>query len=300
MTHRLIPTFALLFAAPAPLPAASVHTQLTRFCDAPKAEVPRLVEAIARLETIGDRLLSASERFLGVRYQSDPLGEGPDNPPDEDPRVRFDAVDCTTFVETVIALARSRGGADLEPVLDDLRYDGEVGYANRNHFFAAQWLRANVRKGYVRDVTGQLAPGAAVTHTKVITPDQWRARALGTRIRLPEERAPIGSFELRYVPLDKVAGLAPRIPSGTLLAVVREDRPLVPFMVTHLGFIVQTSKGTVVRHAGRDLYGQVIDEQLEHFLRRNMRYRRRRVLGFQFLEVLDAPATTAEPKPAGL
>ncbi|MGI5863988.1 MAG: N-acetylmuramoyl-L-alanine amidase-like domain-containing protein [Myxococcales bacterium] len=299
MTPPLLPALALLFAAPAPLPAASVHTQLTRFCDAPKAEFPQLVEAVARLETIQDRILSASERFLGVRYQPDPLGEGPGNPPDEDPRVRFDAVDCTTFVETVIALARSRGGADLEPVLDDLRYDGEVGYANRNHFFAAQWLRANVRKGYVRDVTGLLAPEAAVTHTKVITPEQWRGRTLGVRIRLPDERAPIGTFELRYVPLDKVAAVAPSIPSGTLLAVVREDRPQVPFMVTHLGFIVQTSRGTVLRHAGRDLYGQVIDEQFDHFLRRNTRYRRRRVLGFQLLEVLDRPAVI-EPKPAGL
>jgi hypothetical protein len=210
--------------------------------------------------------------------------------------LRFDAVDCETFVDTVIALARSHNRQELAATLQDLRYDGEVSYDHRNHFFVTQWLQANARKGYVRDVTAQIGGAVTVVHTKVVTEQQWRQRHAAGHIRLPLERAPIGSSEIRYVPLEKMAELAPRIPSGTIFSVVREDRPSFPYMVTHVGLIIQTDKGTVARHAGRGLYGQVVDEQLTHFLARNARYGKWRVLGFQLLEVLDVPV----PKAAGL
>jgi hypothetical protein len=297
MIAASLPALVLLLAAGADLPAARNRTEQVRFCDAKPEELPVLVRAVSSAGPVSERILAASERFLGVRYVRDPLGEGPGSPPDADPLLRYDAVDCTTFVETVIALARKADG-ELQTTLNDLRYDGPVSYANRNHFFVAHWLRANVRKGYVRDATHDLAGEAAVAHTKVVTEQQWHARERVGRIKLPPERAPIGSFPLSYVPIDQLAQLAPRIPSGTLFAVVREDRPELPFMVTHLGFFVQTPRGTVVRHAGRDLYLQVVDEQFEHFLARNRRYRKWRVLGFQLLEVLDAPPR--EPASAGL
>ncbi len=56
------------------------------------ASLPQRVEAI-------------SELFLGVPYKLGALGEGPGGEFDRDPLIRFDAFDCTTFVETVMALA---------------------------------------------------------------------------------------------------------------------------------------------------------------------------------------------------
>ena len=41
------------------------------------------------------------QSFLGAPYMNSPLGE--DVAPDSDPLIRFDAFDCTTFVETVLA-----------------------------------------------------------------------------------------------------------------------------------------------------------------------------------------------------
>ena len=66
------------------------------------------------------------EKYLGTQYIRDPLGE--QKLPDTDPLVRFDAFDCTTFVETVLA------DGDVEK-LNKIRYkDGEVDFLNRNHF----------------------------------------------------------------------------------------------------------------------------------------------------------------------
>ena len=73
--------------------------------------------------------------FLGTRYINSPLGEG--CAPDSDPLIRFDAFDCTTFVETVIA------NGDIE-TLNQIRYkDGQIGFLNRNHFIESDWLVNN-------------------------------------------------------------------------------------------------------------------------------------------------------------
>jgi HEAT repeat protein len=245
------------------------------------------VTRIASLASLPERIEMASARMLGTPYRLDPLGEGKGHPPDEDPRLRFDAFDCTTFVETVMALGSARSLEELQRMLDDIRYDGPIGYIQRDHFFEAQWLSANLRKGWVRDVTAQIGAGDAASWTKHVSGDDWERRIAARNIALPPERAPIGDFALSYLPLGKVAAHARAIPSGTLLAVVREDRPRVPLMITHLGFLFQTEKGPVVRHAGRDLYGRVADEELGHFLARNGKYRSWRVLGLMFLEVLD-------------
>ena len=50
---------------------------------------------------LGHRSAYLGECFLGVPYQESPLGEGV--LPDADPVIRFDAFDCVTFVETVLA-----------------------------------------------------------------------------------------------------------------------------------------------------------------------------------------------------
>jgi hypothetical protein len=63
------------------------------------------------------------------------LGEGV--APDDDPLIRYDAFDCTTFVETVLA------DGDLKK-LNKIRYkNGEIDFLNRNHFIESDWLMNN-------------------------------------------------------------------------------------------------------------------------------------------------------------
>ena len=73
--------------------------------------------------------------YLGARYILDPLGEADGY--DSDPLVRYDAFDCTTFVETVLADGDERR-------LSVIRYrDGVVAWENRNHFIETDWLNNN-------------------------------------------------------------------------------------------------------------------------------------------------------------
>src|SRR5690242_633503 len=74
----------------------------------PAARGQALTAAFA--QPLTKRLLSNSERFLGVPYLASPLGEGEGF--DADPTLRFDAVDCLTFVEETIALSLSQRWED--------------------------------------------------------------------------------------------------------------------------------------------------------------------------------------------
>ena len=49
-----------------------------------------------------------SAYFINTPYKLGPLGEGPEGLFDQDPLYSFDVFDCTTFVETVMALHYSK------------------------------------------------------------------------------------------------------------------------------------------------------------------------------------------------
>jgi hypothetical protein len=59
-------------------------------------------------------------------------------------------------------------------------------------------------------------------------------------------------------------------------------------MVAHLGLVVQKPEGTFLRHAGSDLYKQVVDEELAHLVERSRTYKKWPVLGLMLLELVPA------------
>lgn len=248
----------------------------------------------AQLPNFEARLRSATQALLNRPYRLDPLGEA--RAPDADPRLRFDSFDCTTFVETALALARAPSPGALLPTLDAIRYDGPAAYENRNHFFDSQWIGAATRNGLVRDITHAVAGDRAIDLTKTVTLAQWNARRDARRIVLPEARAPLGSHLVSYIPLDAVNALAGRIPSGTVFAVVSADRPTSPFLVTHVGFVFQAPGGeTFVRHANKSPHYRTLDEPLARLVARLLKPRGRPVLGLQLLQPLDpAPSAFAD------
>ncbi|WP_276389155.1 N-acetylmuramoyl-L-alanine amidase-like domain-containing protein [Eudoraea chungangensis] len=73
--------------------------------------------------------------------------------------VNFHGLDCTTYVENVLALSLMNytGKSDFETftkVLESVRYrDGVLdGYASRLHYFS-DWIANNEKKGFVKDIT---------------------------------------------------------------------------------------------------------------------------------------------------
>lgn len=105
------------------------------------------------------RTLHFAKKMLGVPYVAGTL----DGNEEEQLVVLVDSLDCTTFVETVLAfcIADKRGERDFEgfkKALTDVRYrDGILnGYTSRLHYFS-DWIRNNEQMGFVKECTSETA-----------------------------------------------------------------------------------------------------------------------------------------------
>lgn len=244
--------------------------------DAQRAEAMGKLKA----EAMPGRVAKASDGFLGTAYVLSPLGEGAGKDPD--PLVRWDAVDCVTMVEESLALAVAPDDAALVSTLSRIRYAGAPSYEGRNHVMEAQWLPENVRKGYLKDVTRAWGGDATRSTTKTLTDATWKEKS-GRSLGLPEEAQPRGSFPLEIIPAEKAVQALANAPSGLVLVVARADRPWLVTRISHVGILVQTEKGPMLRHASRS-FKRVVDEPLQHYLTRNLDYGKWTIEGLAVFE----------------
>ncbi|RME28596.1 MAG: DUF1460 domain-containing protein [Deltaproteobacteria bacterium] len=229
-----------------------------------------------------ERIETISAWFLGTPYGYSPLGEGPGKEPDPDPTFRLDLMDCETFVETTLALALASDRSEVDRWMRTIRYiDGEVDYRKRKHFTAAQWVPENRQLGLIEDITARVAgsPSLLETVSKKLDAASWQRRSPARRWpRLSPSEIPKGVFSLKVIPLGRLVEVARRIPSGSILLVVQANRPDMPVLVSHMGFVIIKEGKPFFRHASR-LEGRVTDVPLERFVESTSRYRKWKVVG---------------------
>ncbi|MBR2511208.1 MAG: DUF1460 domain-containing protein [Alphaproteobacteria bacterium] len=191
--------------------------------------------------------------FLGVPYAESPLGEGV--MPDTDPLIRFDAFDCTTFVETVLA------GGDVNK-LNKIRYkNGNVGFLNRNHFIESDWLINNA--DLVENVSARYAD-TAVRHV-VIDKQSWLKKVHNIDAYLePVE------IDLEYIPYHNVKNI--KIDNMMVVLFVA-DKPKIhdkigtDLAVFHMGLLFPDG---ILRHASSE-HKKVIDVDFAEYVAERMK-----------------------------
>lgn len=130
-----------------------------------KAFENKSIEISGLLETdFGKTMVSIGKTFVGVPYVAKTLEIGQT----ETLVVNLQGLDCTTFVENVLALGLmlKNGQSDFDTFaenLETIRYKtGELnGYASRLHYFS-EWIANNVEKGLLKDVTAEIG-GVKIT-----------------------------------------------------------------------------------------------------------------------------------------
>lgn len=230
--------------------------------DAHRASAMHTLQA---LPTLRERLLAATDGFLGTPYVLSPLGEGEGRDPD--PLIRFDAVDCVTMIEESLALSTATPETLVES-LTKLRYAGDKQWANRLHIMESQWLPENVRRGLLRDVTREYGGADTKRVVKQLTAATWNEKS-GKGLALPEDKHTIGRYAFDLIPAEVAAEKLKHAPAGLLVVVFRADRPWVVTRVSHVGVLVQSDKGPMLRHASRS-FKKVVDEPLKRYLTRNL------------------------------
>lgn len=264
-----------------------------------EADVAAVVAAPADT-VLATRLERVTRPFLDAPYVLSPLGEGVGASPDGDPRLRFDAFDCTTFVETALALALSSSLDDARQRLDLVRYDrGVVDFVSRRHFPEAEWIPALVRAGLLEDITRQVGGADVVVEQKRIGPDIWQRTTHPGLPPLPLARIPDGTFALDVWPLAAAMAHPERIPDGTVLHLVRADFKNVPVRVSHQGLVLTVKGQKVLRHAADRLHHRVVDEPLDRYFARMARYGKWPVTGVHLTAVVARPGWEARLRAAG-
>lgn len=268
-----------LAAAAAPRPAWTPPT--------PDAVQHLLIDEVHAPVSV--RLEVLTRELVGAPYVLSPLGEGEGGTVDRDPRVRLDAFDCTTFVETALALARTSTLTTLQAALDRVRYRGLPTFDHRRHLTESAWIPDLVAVGELEDITARVGGARTVTSTFSLTSERWKKRTVARSLKIPEDALPIGEHRLDWIPIDALAELV--IPPGTIVSVVREDVPWAPTRITHQGLALRNPRTgkLIVRHAS-PVAKRVVDEPVENLIRRYLHprvERKWRPVGVNLLRVRE-------------
>lgn len=142
------------------------HSQQITCSPKDKAAVEsKIVEINGMLQgNFGETMVSVGKTFIQTPYVAKTLEIGNT----ETVVVNLQGLDCTTFVENVLAFSmllkqKENSFYDFTKNLEVIRYkDGTLnGYASRLHYFS-EWIANNAVKGLLKDVTGEIG-GEAIT-----------------------------------------------------------------------------------------------------------------------------------------
>ena len=248
------------------------------------------------------RVIYFSKIFLAQKspYILDPLGEGEQGLFSKNPLYRFDGFDCTTFVETVLALARSENAEAFRTSMNQIRYkEGRISYETRNHFPSLDWIPNNTRAGVVKDITGVIAGENTKWAQTWIDKGAWYRKKGEAYSALSKLFSP-ELAQLPYISKDDLLNrpaLVDRIPSGSIFHVVRmnwdaaAEAAGTPLDVSHMGFLVREQGVLYMIHAsngvardGSDNFMGVKKEALVSYIQRVM-VGKSSMVGFNILAV---------------
>ena len=223
-------------------------------------KVRAVLGKIKDTDNVNERVVTAAREFLGTPYVGGTLNV----PTEETLYVNTSGVDCTTFVETVMALAMASGGsepkvADFLKALRSIRYrDGRIdGYPSRLHYIS-EWGIDNARRGNFREIT----PDYAKAERRVKTIDfMSRNRNLYPALAdeavfeaVKEHEQALANLEFAFIPTARVEEAAGFLKSGDIVAIVTEKPGLD---VSHVGILDLSSGVPHMIHASSK-YKEVI------------------------------------------
>lgn len=220
----------------------------------------------------GDLIVEIGLLFINYPYKAGTLeGYGK-----EKLIVNVSAFDCTTFVETVLALANcaSRGKFSKYEFRNNLkliRYrQGKInGYSSRLHYFT-DWLRDNVKKKILVDTSAEL--GATPRRKKIdfmsAHPELYPALKNKTHlIKMADIEKVLSRKSSCIIDKEKVGAQIKKIQSGDVIAFAASQEGLD---VAHAGFAIRQGKSLRLLHASRKEGKVVISkETLVAYLKSN-------------------------------
>lgn len=246
---------------------------------------------VCRILESGEKdVLNIARQFLNVPYVAHTLELYPD---DERLVLNTSELDCTTFVDVVVALAicNRRGEkrfSDFVLQLHQQRYWGGYcnGYPSRIHYFS-DWIDDNTRLGYVQELQSPNPPFTDVQtlhvdfmtkHRKSYVSLERHPEYLET---IAEQEKSLTGRQYRYIPTSRIRNthtMREAVHDGDILAITSTTPGLD---IAHLGFAVWREDGLYMLDAS-SIHKKVLEEPvtLRYYLEH-----RKRVTGIRVVRI---------------
>jgi hypothetical protein len=204
----------------------------------PQASTPELVMAL-------------SVKFLGTPYVAHTL----EVKEPEQLVINLSGMDCTTFVEQMLAMAMAIKQSDspfddFTQMLACIRYrDGIIdGYPSRLHYFT-EWLNHNAAKGMLEILSNELGMEPHNSQVFFMTNNSGSYRQLKNAAfieKMKEVEKNVSGYEMKYIPKGKIRDIETKIKDGDIIAFTTDIDGLD---VSHTGFAIFQNDRLHLLHA---------------------------------------------------
>ena len=249
--------------------AQAASVQRMRFhCDQDTVRINQLLQdgIASGIKTPNELVAFYADKLLGTPYVAHTL-EGDE----ELLTINIDELDCTTFIETLYALARTTMNGryswrDYAANLENLRYrNGEMGdYSTRMHYIS-EWILNNSARGNLKEITADLPHADYLIKTiDFMTKHKDSYRSLKNDSAMVEK---IKGYEMALrnhrMPYLKKSWLGDKavkaaLRNGDFVGLVTKIEGLD---ISHLGIIYKDDKGEIYLLDASMIGGKVMLEQ---------------------------------------
>ncbi len=201
---------------------------------------------------IGDQIIEIGKLFLQTPYSGGTL----DKNKNEELVINLHQLDCTTYLENVLALSKSFTKpaskiSDFSNNLKKVRYrDGELtNYNSRLHYFT-DWIFNNSKKGIVADLTQKI--GGEIYDKKInfmsTHVSAYPALVANDSLvdKIKETELLINSRKRYYIPEIRIESIESKIKDGDLIAITSKIKGLD---VSHTGIAIHLNDRLHLIHA---------------------------------------------------
>lgn len=227
------------------------------------------LEANLQTKPFSQKMEFFARRFLGTPYVAFTLDQDSQS---EQCTVVLDGLDCVTFMETVLNLARAKM-VSKESVVSGVSFTrywgGKVnGYLSRLHY-TSDWIFDNERKGVVQDISDEL-PGSSRFIKEVgymsANPEKYNVLKANPQL-VPQTKKMEDASNARtkwYVPIWAITEAEKHLQTGDIIALTGGPKGID---CTHVGLIIVEEGVPHFVHASSVGKKVVFDARLSDYLK---------------------------------
>lgn len=197
---------------------------------------------------IGDVIAEIGKSFIGTDY----LSQGLEKDVEEQLVINFTGLDCTTFLENSLVLARciKKGEISFEDYMKELQFiryrNGAIDqYPSRLHYFS-DWIFDNVKKEIVKDITKEIGGEKVKFNVNFMSthPESYKQLKKNPAFIpvIEKQEKEISCREYYFVPKEVLKLKEGLINNGDLIAITTT---IVGLDIGHVGIAVKMDDGRI-------------------------------------------------------